>query len=74
MGYWSGGGDGAGTLTALLVRSAGRDEMITRISFMDLARALDLASLEAVPLMQMPDFKASYRAFVEKRPAKFNRS
>jgi hypothetical protein len=47
---------------------------MTHISFIDLARALDLSSWELVLLMQMPDFKEDYRALTEKRPAKFNRS
>ena len=43
-------------------------------SFMNLPRALDLGSQEPAPLTQMPDFKEGYRAFVEKRLAKFNQS
>ena len=41
---------------------------------MNLAQALDLEAREQARLMQAPDFKEGYRAFVEKRPAKFNQS
>jgi enoyl-CoA hydratase/carnithine racemase len=43
-------------------------------SDMDLAHALELEAKEQARCMQSPDFKEGYRAFVEKRPAKFNRS
>jgi hypothetical protein len=67
-------GDGVETVTALLLHSAGRDESMTHISFMDLVGALDLGSQEPAPLTQMPDFKEDDHAFVEKRSVKFNRS
>jgi enoyl-CoA hydratase/carnithine racemase len=41
---------------------------------MDLAKALDLEAREQARLMQTPDFKEGYWAFIEKRPAKFNQS
>jgi len=71
MEFWS---VGAATVPVLLLHSAGRDESMTYASFMDLPRALDLGSQEPAPLTQMPDFKKGYRAFAEKRPAKFNQS
>ena len=46
---------------------------MTHASFMELFGAFDLGSQEPAPLMQMPDFNAGDRAFVAKRPAKFNR-
>ena len=49
-------------------------ELLDREADMDLAQALELESLEQARLMQAPDFKEGYRAFVEKRPAKFNQS
>jgi len=67
-------GDGAGTVTALLLHSAGSDESMIYTLFMDLPRALDLGSQEPALLTRMPDFKEGCRAFVEKRLAKFNQS
>lgn len=49
-------------------------ELLEREADMDLAQALDLEAREQARLMQEPDFKEGYRAFVEKRPAKFNQS
>jgi enoyl-CoA hydratase/carnithine racemase len=43
-------------------------------SDMDLAQALELEAKEQARCMQSPDFKEGYRAFVEKRLAKFNQS
>jgi enoyl-CoA hydratase/carnithine racemase len=43
-------------------------------SDMDLAQALELEAKEQARCMQSADFKEGYRAFVEKRPAKFNQS
>jgi enoyl-CoA hydratase/carnithine racemase len=41
---------------------------------MDLAQALELEAKEQARCMQSADFKEGYRAFVEKRSAKFNQS
>ena len=49
-------------------------ELLDREADMNLAQALDLESREQARLMQAPDFKEGYRAFAEKRPAKFNQS
>jgi len=49
-------------------------ELLDREADMDLAQALDLEAHEQARLMQAPDFQEGYRAFVEKRPAKFNQS
>ena len=49
-------------------------ELLDREADMDLAQALDLEAREQARLMQSPDFKEGYRAFIEKRPAKFNQS
>lgn len=68
-----GGGDGAGTVTALLLDS-GRCESMTYTLFTDLVGALDLGLQDPTPLMQLPDLKECNPAFVEKQPAKFNRS
>jgi enoyl-CoA hydratase/carnithine racemase len=43
-------------------------------SDMDLAQALELEAKEQARCMQSADFKEGYRAFVEKRRAKFNQS
>jgi enoyl-CoA hydratase/carnithine racemase len=43
-------------------------------SDMDLAQALELEAKEQARCMQSADFKEGYRAFVEKRPAKFKQS
>jgi enoyl-CoA hydratase/carnithine racemase len=43
-------------------------------SSMDLAQALELEAKEQARCMQSADFAEGYRAFVEKRPAKFNQS
>jgi enoyl-CoA hydratase/carnithine racemase len=40
----------------------------------DLAQALELEAKEQARCMQSADFKEGYRAFVEERPARFNRS
>jgi enoyl-CoA hydratase/carnithine racemase len=49
-------------------------DLLDREADMDLSQALELESAEQARLMQSADFKEGYRAFVEKRPAKFNRS
>jgi len=46
---------------------------MTHASFMELQGPFDLGSQEPAAQMQMPDFKAGDRVFVEKRLAKFNR-
>jgi enoyl-CoA hydratase/carnithine racemase len=43
-------------------------------SNMDLAQALELEAKEQARCMQSADFNEGYRAFVEKRPAKFNQT
>jgi enoyl-CoA hydratase/carnithine racemase len=60
----------AGPLHALGVTK----DLLDREADMDLSQALELESAEQARLMQSADFKEGYRAFVEKRPAKFNRS
>ena len=59
-----------GPLKAIGVTKA----LLDREADMDLGKALDLEAREQARLMQTPDFKEGYRAFVEKRPAKFNQS
>jgi enoyl-CoA hydratase/carnithine racemase len=59
-----------GPLEALAVTKA----LLDREAAMDLAQALDLEAAEQARLMQAEDFREGYRAFVEKRPAKFNQS
>lgn len=49
-------------------------ELLEREADMDLPRALELEASEQARLMQAPDFKEGYRAFIEKRPPKFNQS
>jgi enoyl-CoA hydratase/carnithine racemase len=49
-------------------------ELLEYESAMDLARSLDLEAKEQARCMQSADFKEGYRAFVEKRLARFNRS
>jgi 2-(1,2-epoxy-1,2-dihydrophenyl)acetyl-CoA isomerase len=49
-------------------------ELLEYESDMDLAQALELEAREQAHCMQSADFKEGYRAFVEKRPAKFNQS
>lgn len=49
-------------------------ELLDREAGMELGQALQLEAREQARLMQTADFKEGYRAFVEKRPAKFNQS
>jgi enoyl-CoA hydratase/carnithine racemase len=49
-------------------------ELLEYESAMDLDRALELEAKAQARCMQSADFKEGYRAFVEKRPARFNRS
>jgi enoyl-CoA hydratase/carnithine racemase len=49
-------------------------EMLDREADMNLTEALALEAAEQARLMQSADFQEGYRAFVEKRPPKFNRS
>ncbi|HKY07296.1 MAG TPA: enoyl-CoA hydratase family protein [Candidatus Binatia bacterium] len=49
-------------------------QLLDREADMDLGEALALEAAEQARLMQSADFQEGYRAFVEKRPAKFNRS
>ncbi len=49
-------------------------DLLDREADMDLSQALELEAAEQARLMQSADFKEGYRAFIEKRPAKFNRS
>ena len=60
----------AGPLHALGVTKV----LLDREADMDLSQALDLEAAEQARLMQSADFKEGYRAFIEKRPAKFNQS
>lgn len=60
----------AGPLHALGVTK----DLLDREADMDLPQALELEAAEQARLMQSADFKEGYRAFVEKRPAKFNQS
>lgn len=48
--------------------------LIDREAVMDLHGALELEAAEQAGLMQSADFKEGHRAFLEKRPANFNRS
>ena len=48
-------------------------ELLEREADMDLNQALELEAAEQARLMQSADFKEGYRAFIEKRPPKFNR-
>lgn len=47
-------------------------ELLEREAGMSLPQALALEAQEQARLMQAPDFKEGYRAFIEKRPPKFN--
>jgi enoyl-CoA hydratase/carnithine racemase len=49
-------------------------ELLDREADMDLLQALELEADEQAGLMQSADFKEGYRAFLEKRPPKFNQS
>jgi enoyl-CoA hydratase/carnithine racemase len=49
-------------------------QLLDREGDMDLHHALELEAKEQARCMLAGDFKEGYRAFVEKRPAKFNRS
>ena len=49
-------------------------ELLEREADMDLNQALELEAAEQARLMQGPDFKEGYRAFIEKRPPRFNQS
>ena len=49
-------------------------DLLEREADMDLNRALELEAAEQARLMQTADFNEGYRAFIEKRPPKFNRS
>jgi enoyl-CoA hydratase/carnithine racemase len=49
-------------------------DLLEREADMDLDQALELEAAEQARLMQAPDFKEGYRAFIEKRPPKFNPS
>jgi enoyl-CoA hydratase/carnithine racemase len=49
-------------------------ELLQREANMDLDQALELEAAEQARLMQTPDFKEGYRAFIDKRPPKFNQS
>ena len=49
-------------------------ELLVREADMDLVQALELEASEQARLMQAPDFKEGYRAFIGKRPPKFNQS
>jgi enoyl-CoA hydratase/carnithine racemase len=60
----------AGPLEALAVTK----ELLDREAAMNLNQALELEAAEQARLMQSADFKEGYRAFLEKRPPKFNRS
>ncbi len=59
-----------GPLKAIGVTKA----LLDREADMDLAHALALEAREQARLMQAPDFREGYWAFIEKRPAKFNQS
>lgn len=48
--------------------------LLEREADMDLIHALELEAKEQATCMQSTDFQEGYRAFIEKRPAKFNRS
>jgi enoyl-CoA hydratase/carnithine racemase len=49
-------------------------DLLEREADMNLNRALDLEAAEQARCMQSVDFKEGYRAFVEKRPPRFNQS
>ena len=49
-------------------------ELLERDAEMSLFQALELEAAEQARLMQSADFVEGYRAFLEKRPPKFNRS
>lgn len=49
-------------------------ELLDREADMQLNQALELEAAEQARLMQTANFKEGYRAFIEKRPPKFNRS
>ena len=49
-------------------------KLLDREADMDLNEALELEAAEQARLMQSADFKEGYRAFIEKRPPRFNRS
>jgi enoyl-CoA hydratase/carnithine racemase len=49
-------------------------DLLDREADMDLHQALELEAAEQARLMQSADFDEGYRAFIEKRPAKFNPS
>lgn len=49
-------------------------DLLDREADMDLLHALELEAAEQARCMQSADFNEGYRAFVEKRPAKFNQS
>ena len=49
-------------------------QLLDREADADLNQALELEAAEQARLMQTADFKEGYRAFVEKRPPKFNQS
>jgi enoyl-CoA hydratase/carnithine racemase len=49
-------------------------QLLDREGEMELHQALELEAKEQARCMQSEDFKEGYRAFVEKRPAKFNRA
>ena len=49
-------------------------DLLEREADMSLNEALELEAAEQAQLMQTANFKEGYRAFIEKRPAKFNQS
>ncbi len=49
-------------------------KLLVREADMDLVQALELEASEQARLMQAPNFKEGYRAFIGKRPPKFNQS
>ena len=49
-------------------------QLLDREADLDLNQAIELEAAEQARLMQTADFKEGYRAFVEKRPPKFNQS
>jgi len=59
-----------GPLEALAVTK----DLLDREAGMNLNEALELEAAEQARLMQSADFKEGYRAFIEKRPPRFNRS
>jgi enoyl-CoA hydratase/carnithine racemase len=59
-----------GPVNALAVTKA----LLVREADMDLVQALELEASEQARLMQAPDFKEGYQAFIGKRPPKFNQS